>query len=346
MNISIFASLWAQNLGDELIVKNEVELLKQEFGKDTQFHIYSYDTAHPFFTAPNIIYKEYFPIAFSNPKNVFRNIRNYFGFIGSLLWSDVMVIGWGGIFYDHELNKANKPLRQWLFRVKMARLLKKKIYFYAVSLDITDASNDALIQDIFRSAYKVSVRDELSQDYLSRCAIESELVNDPVIYDNNHKTPSRSCLITSLESSHFQPWDIPLRHIAWKTLWLALRKGYLSQSWSDQIELAMVRELLEYICSHWWTVILLPHSFHPIDPESNDAVFFQDVLQSVSSQYQPHISLCSSMQETYDVYRHKKLDIVIAQRLHSMILSEAYELPYIALSYAAKTRWHIKKISA
>jgi DNA-directed RNA polymerase subunit L len=76
-----------------LIVKNEVKLLEQEFGKDTQFHIYSYDAAHPFFTAPNIQYKEYFPIALRNPKNIFRNIANYFGFISSLLWSETVIIG-------------------------------------------------------------------------------------------------------------------------------------------------------------------------------------------------------------------------------------------------------------
>ena len=31
MKISIFASIGAQNLGDELILKNEIELLKCEF---------------------------------------------------------------------------------------------------------------------------------------------------------------------------------------------------------------------------------------------------------------------------------------------------------------------------
>lgn len=345
MNIVILAALWAQNLGDELIVKNEVSLLEQEFGKDTQFHIYSYDTAHPFFTAPNIQYKEYFPIALRNPKNIFRNIVNYFAFISSLLWSQTVVIGWWGIFYDHEITGSQQALRQWLFRVKTARLLKKKIYFYAVSLDIKDPNNDILIQDIFRDAYKVSVRDELSQKYLSRCGIESELVNDPVIYDRTWQAPEHSCLRQSFHSTDFKPSDIATQYIKWKTIAIALRKGYLSQSWSDQIELAMVRELLKYICDNWWNIVLLPHSFHPIDTESNDAVFFQEVLLGIADHYQANMSMCSSMQETYEYYGSHKPDMLIAQRLHAMILAEAYQIPYIALSYADKTQWHIKKIS-
>jgi polysaccharide pyruvyl transferase WcaK-like protein len=97
--------------------------------------------------------------------------------------------------------------------VKTARLLKKKIYFYAVSLDIKDSNNDALIQDIFRDAYKVSVRDELSQKYLSRCGFESELVNDPVIYDNTGQAPESSCLRQSFHSTDFKPSDIAPKHI-------------------------------------------------------------------------------------------------------------------------------------
>jgi polysaccharide pyruvyl transferase WcaK-like protein len=43
------------------------------------------------------------------------------------------------------------------------------------------------------------------------------------------------------------------------------------------------------------------------------------------------------MQETYDFYKNKKLDIVLAQRLHSIILSQVYEIPFVGISYSKKT---------
>jgi polysaccharide pyruvyl transferase WcaK-like protein len=41
------------------------------------------------------------------------------------------------------------------------------------------------------------------------------------------------------------------------------------------------------------------------------------------------IEIACSMQETYDFYKNKKLDIVLAQRLHSIILSQVYEIPFV-----------------
>ena len=44
------------------------------------------------------------------------------------------------------------------------------------------------------------------------------------------------------------------------------------------------------------------------------------------------------MQETYKYYSEKKVDIVLAQRLHSIILSQVYEIPFIGISYSRKTK--------
>jgi len=49
------------------------------------------------------------------------------------------------------------------------------------------------------------------------------------------------------------------------------------------------------------------------------------------------IEIAWSMQETYDFYKNKKLDIVLAQRLHSIILSQVYEIPFVWISYSKKT---------
>jgi len=129
--------------------------------------------------------------------------------------------------------------------------------------------------------------------------------------------------------------DIKGIDFKWKAVWFALRKWYLSKSWSDQIEIAMLKELFKYIENSWWKVVLLPHSFHPSDIQANDYEFLKQFWYTISS----------SMQETYQYYADTKLDIIFAQRLHSMILSEAYQIPYVALSYSKKTHGQLKKLS-
>jgi polysaccharide pyruvyl transferase WcaK-like protein len=49
------------------------------------------------------------------------------------------------------------------------------------------------------------------------------------------------------------------------------------------------------------------------------------------------VKRAKSMQETYKYYSEKKVDIVLAQRLHSIILSQVYEIPFIGISYSRKT---------
>jgi polysaccharide pyruvyl transferase WcaK-like protein len=50
------------------------------------------------------------------------------------------------------------------------------------------------------------------------------------------------------------------------------------------------------------------------------------------------------MQESYEIYTKKKIDINLAMRLHSIILSHVYSIPYIAISYSKKTDEITKKL--
>ena len=335
MNISILASIWAHNLGDELILKNEVTLLKQEFWLTSSFRVFSYDIKTPFFLDSHVQYREYFPIGIKNPKNIVRNIVNYFEFINTLLWSDMVVIGGGGIFYDNELQSNRNPLDSWLFRTRLARILRKKIYFYGVSIDIKNSENLDKIKEIFTWAHKITVRNDNSQDLLLKLGIKSELVDDPVMFDNSWKLHKKSSLIKSLESKSFDMNDVKDIDFKNKRVWFALRKWYLSKSWSEQIEIAMLKELFSYIEKSGWKVLLLPHSFHPTDIKANDYEFL--------TQFEYNIT--HSMQETYQCYTDNTLDIVFAQRLHAMILAEAHQVPYVALSYSKKTHGQLKKLS-
>lgn len=62
MNIAIMMSVWCQNLWDELILKNEIQLLREKYGKKTKFRVFTYDLEDIFYQDETVEYLEYFPI--------------------------------------------------------------------------------------------------------------------------------------------------------------------------------------------------------------------------------------------------------------------------------------------
>lgn len=328
MNISIFAALGAGNIGDELIVKNEIDLLKQEFWDNSVFRLASYDIVNPVFRPKNTRYFEYFPIWIRNPKNILRNIKNFGTFIRTLIWSDIVVIGWGWIIYDNEYQSVSSPLKQWYFRVKLARIFRKKVYFYAVGVDITNEENLPLLRKIFTNAWKIAVRDIKSQKQLEGIGIQSKIVDDPVMsewHDAGKILGTHAA--NDIQISDFESYDF-----FGKKVWLALRKGYLK--WEEKF----IENLCTYIEKKWGKVVFLPHSIHPSDEKANDYIYMKQFLN-----YEREIYV--NLAEVYTVYSHKMLDVVVSMRLHSMILSRVYGIPQIALSYSKKTDELLKKLS-
>jgi polysaccharide pyruvyl transferase WcaK-like protein len=79
-------------------------------------------------------------------------------------------------------------------------------------------------------------------------------------------------------------------------------------------------------------IILLPHSFHKNDKLVNDELFLKQFLRVNSN-----IRIINSMEEVYTSYIYKEFDICLAMRLHSIILSQVYSIPFIGISYSIKT---------
>ncbi len=342
MIISIFASIWAQNLGDELILKNEIKMLEAEYWKDTQFVVFSYDYKNPFFKKSNIIYKEYFPIWIKKASNIFRNISNFFAFLNTVSKSDLIVIGWGGIIYDTEKQTTKNPLDSWIFRTNIFRLFRKKINFFAVWININDKNNYKKIKKIFKKANSIKVRDKYSSQLLTELWINSKIVQDPVFNDVNKKH-KQSFLIKQVNSLEFSVNDLSDIDLEWKKIALALRKWYLSDKngiVGDKLEEGRINEIINYILEQWGQVILLPHSFHKIDRLANDYLFLSKFLR-----INEKIRIISSMEEVYKKYIYKEFDICLAMRLHSIILSQVYEIPFVGISYSRKTEEILKNLN-
>ena len=362
MNILILASIGSQNLGDELILKNEIKILEAHYSRKLNmqkntinFTVFTYDTENVFYDGENIDYKEYFPIWLKNPKNIFRNIKNLATFVKEITKTDLVVIWWGGIFYDSENQSVWSPLKQWLFRVKIAQIFRKKIEIFRVSIDIKIKKNLGIIKKIFNNVDIISVRDNYSFELLKSLSIikKVSILKDPVFFDNAkidrdnignaiEETLSKRNLIDCLQSRKLNIDNIKkiidTKNISWKTFWISLRKMNIDNYFEN------IFEILEFIIDNWWDIIFIPHSFHKTDEVANDYIFMNGLYKKLQNTYENEIvdkkviiSICKNMEESYWVYTNKKIDINLAQRLHSIILSQVYWINFIWLSYSKKT---------
>ena len=156
MKITILASIWCQNLWDELILKNEILLFEEKFKKQKiYFNVFSYNSKNPFFKKENIKYLEYFPINIKKISNLFRNIKNFYLFVITIILSDLVVIWGWWLFYDKEIQSNSMPLKLWLFRARIIKFFGKKLIFYWVSIDIKYKKNLSLIKKIFSLADEI-----------------------------------------------------------------------------------------------------------------------------------------------------------------------------------------------
>ncbi len=256
MNISIFASIGAQNLWDELIVKNEIKAIElgkifpislaKTFKKKSQkslfyFRVFTYDTTHCFLKAENISYRGYFPIWIKSPKNFFKNIINFYSFFSSILWSDFIFIGWWGLFYDSEFQASRNNLQLWKWRTSIFTFFKKKVIFYGVSIDIKDEGNKDIVGKIFANAFKIFVRDEASRLFLQEQGITSKEIWDPVFYDKEEEFPKKSLAIKTIVSKDFTIHDLEWIDFQGKKVGIALRQGYLWKEWN---EISFLKEMI------------------------------------------------------------------------------------------------------
>lgn len=333
MKITIFASIWSQNLWDELILKNEIKLLEKQYWEETNFIVFTYDKKNPFYKARNVEYKQYFPIWIRDYKNIFKNIINFFIFIFVIIRTDLIIIWWGWLFYDNEYQSVKSPLDSWLFRINVFNFFSKKYDFFRIWVNIKNKENNKKIEKIFKKARNIEVRDSYSFWLLNELWIKSEIKKDPVFYDRKEIITKKS-IIWKIDSKNFSASKISQIDFQELTVWIALRKWYLVEksATSERMEEWKIRETINFILRNWWKVVLLPHSFHESDSKANDFKFLEKFVWS-----DQNITIKKSMVEVYSTYKNKEIDLCLSMRLHSIILSHVYEIPFIGLSYSKKT---------
>lgn len=334
MNISIMMSVWCQNLWDELILKNEIQIFKKKYWEDTIFNVFTYDLDNIFYNEKNINYLEYAPIWIKNPRNILRNIKNFFKLIKTIKKSDLVVFWWWWIFFDNEVGSFSNPLFRFVFRSKLVKFFGKKLIIYWVSIDINKQKSYKQISSIFKKADEIYVRDKHSFLLLKKLNIDSIIIKDPVFYDNWFKN-NENKLIKKIPASIFDLTSIKDIDFSNKIVWIAFRSGYLWWG-NEKKEKQIIKDIIDFILQSNWKVILLPHSFHKIDSKANDYEFLKWFIWD-------NIEIKSDMKSVYEIYKKNLIDICLSMRLHSMILCQVYGIEYIGVSYSKKTEFYSYK---
>ena len=342
MLISVFTSVWAWNLGDELILKNEISILKEQYKKNNpKFIVYSYDLDDIFFEDESIEYKEYFPIDIKNPRKILKNIKNFFVFLKCTFLSDLIVIWWWWLFFDNEVGNKKNPLDLWIFRMKIFNFFLKKIYFFRVWLSIKQEKSFEKIYKIFSGKRKkIEVRDDYSKKVLEDLAINNVIKKyDPVFFDNwwNIKEILNKKISIKKIFKNFSLKDLENIDFENKKVWIAFRSWYFSIT--PELEILLIKEIIEFLQKSGAKVILLPHSFSKTDILSNDFKWMEYIQSKTQN-----VWITKNLKETYEIYTQKKVDIILAQRLHSIILSQVYEIPFVWISYSKKTSELLKEL--
>lgn len=296
-SILIMVLSWAYNLGDELILRAEIDALRKRY-PDARIAVATYDPHSFLGSRENIQFFSYFPNALK--KYPFKNIGYWFRQIFEIARSDAVIIGGGGIFFDNEVGISfQKNLWEWKIRLFFARLFRKRIAFLGISLEVKCPENQQKLRGIFRETDAIFPRDARSVDMLASLGVKAKLGAD-------------SAFLLPPQGGH-------MRHK--KRIGVSLRGGFLSEN-----DIAEMRTFLANLASSGYEICFLSHSLMG-EESHHDAKFIRSYFGDV---YQ----ITETLEATLDAY--KMLDFVVAMRFHSVLLAAQHGIPMLVLPYGPK----------
>lgn len=146
--ILIMTATGKSNLGDELILREEIRFLRSRYG-DVAITVCTYNQKTNLIAdTTGIKFISYFPNhLLTRP---LQNIWYFFSNIFTIYRSDIIIIGGGGIVFDNEPGVSfGNLVRQWFFRIKIARIAGSLLLFWGISLEVTMISSKLALKSLF-----------------------------------------------------------------------------------------------------------------------------------------------------------------------------------------------------
>lgn len=116
-------------------------------------------------------------------KHPLKNIGYLLNTFSVIRKSELLIIGGGGIFYDHETGQSiNKQLREWWIRVFLARLAHTRLRYQGIGIDVSSDQIERY-RPLFATAEYIGVRDDHSLRLLESIGVSSSRETDFVIQE-------------------------------------------------------------------------------------------------------------------------------------------------------------------
>lgn len=302
------AATGAYNLGDELIVSEEVRFVRSHYGNSVDITVFTYDRASSMISDPDIQYKSYFPNNIG--KNPFWNIWYLIQNILAIWKADVLVIGWGGIIFDNEPGVSfGAVLWQWFMRIKLARIAGTTLLFWWISLEVNQVKNKMQLKKLFTPGDFILVRDARSKWLLDALEIPSIQVQDIVFLYETKK--------------------IDILPTAKKRVWISIRGGFLSDNER------YIPEIYDFLITSGYEPVFLVFSTSG-EIDQNDSLYIKKIMAGKT------YNVTKTIQQTLDVFPW--LYAVVGMRFHAGVLSCIHNIPYIPISYGSKTDELVKAL--
>jgi len=319
--IVIAASYFGINLGDEAILEAIIKSI-YHIRKDIKITVLAWDVkkVREFHYD---LFKKFNIKVLCQPGGKFqiKELFNYFLLLRAFLsiaLCNYFIWGGGGI-----INDEGYFLKYYLTSLKIASLLKKKIFVFAIGVNfIKNKKLSRKIKKYLSKAHLISVRDEKSMENLNNMGVKKEInvVADPVFFLENCNPGQFYKKETSqfIVGVNLRPWFDRIIHSTDEVLKMDKTLDNLAN-----IFLELKKELN-------FQLILIPFDL------LKDVKILKILKDKLGSAL--NVELCdkiNSLDELKNIMQ--KLDFFIGMRLHSIIFALRGKIPFFLISYTEKT---------
>ena len=344
------------NAGDEAILKGMLLALREAI-PDADFVVLSGNpnltrTQHEVQAAPRVLFLPSLRqmVAFGLSRTGRAQTREW---IRQMRQADVFIVGGGGLLYDC-VNTAKAmrlekfylfgwPLSQWAIEIGLAQVLGKPVVLYAVGVGpITTRLGKLLVKRIARQVALITVRDQASRTILSRHRVPVDRIQitaDPAILISPVSADQVSGILSQAGVSNDS-----CPHIG-----LALRSWY-PYTMSDKVaatehqakwERNMAEAADKLIASLDAELVFVPMQDYP-DP-FDDAACSDRVIAKMTHRERAR-RLPRGLDPSAVMGALGAMDLVVAMRLHALILAAAMSTPIVGIIYDPKIRGFLESI--
>ena len=242
--------------------------------------------------------------------------------IKTLKESDILLSGGGSLLQDVT---STRSIIYYLTVIKIAKFFHKKVYVYANGIGpIEKKIGKLLTRRVLNKVDYITLRDELSYEFVKELGVKNEnikVTSDPV-FTLKSEDEDRVAEILKIENIEIKE----------NTIGFCIRDYKKDESIKEKFAKA-----IDLLIESGYDILLVP--FHT----PRDNVYSQEVAEKCV-----HKDKVKLIKNTYSAGElmgiFKKLELLAAMRLHSLIYAASVNLPMVGIIYDPKVEAMVKEL--